>query len=67
VQVEFFISHCLTVILGILNAQSLGLLVGALTRTYDQALTLSTVLLLAFMLCAGFFIQAVPAFLGWVK
>jgi hypothetical protein len=65
--VEIFVGHCLTIILGILNAQSFGLLIGVTTKNFDQAQTSATVIVLSFMLCAGFFIQEVPGFLSWVK
>jgi len=67
VQADAFICNALVIILGILNAQSLGLAVGAIMPGYQQAQTTATVLILTFMLCSGFWIQEVPVFLQWVR
>lgn len=66
-QAEAFICNALVIILGILNAQSLGLAVGAIMPGYQQAQTTATVLILTFMLCSGFWIQEVPSFLRWIR
>ena len=66
-QADAFICNALTVMLGLLNAQSLGLAIGAIMPGYQQAQTTATVLMLTFMLCSGFWIQEVPGFLQWIR
>uniref|UniRef100_A0A803LHR4 ABC transporter domain-containing protein n=1 Tax=Chenopodium quinoa TaxID=63459 RepID=A0A803LHR4_CHEQI len=62
----FFLT-LLTVFLGIVAAQGLGLSIGAAFMDIKKAMTLASVLIMSFMLAAGFFIQDVPPFMSWVR
>ncbi|CAA6667042.1 unnamed protein product [Spirodela intermedia] len=54
-------------LLGVLVSQGLGLALGALVMNLKTATTLASVLMLAFMLAGGFFVQKVPLFMAWIK
>ncbi|XP_022766301.1 ABC transporter G family member 22-like [Durio zibethinus] len=57
----------LTVFLGVIAAQGLGLTIGAAFMDVKKASTLASVIIMATMLSGGFFIQRVPAFMSWVR
>ncbi len=62
-----FFANWLSLMLIILVAQALGMLLGAAWMNAKTAQTASTVILLTFMLCAGFYVKAVPVWIAWVK
>ncbi|XP_056683677.1 ABC transporter G family member 22 isoform X2 [Spinacia oleracea] len=62
----FFLT-LLTVFLSIVAAQGLGLSIGAAFMDIKKAMTLGSVIIMSFMLAAGFFIQDVPSFMYWVR
>ncbi|KAF5467780.1 hypothetical protein F2P56_011998 [Juglans regia] len=57
----------LTVFLSVVAAQGLGLTIGAAFMDVKKATTVASVIVMAFMLSAGFFIQKVPLFMLWVR
>ncbi|XP_021771447.1 ABC transporter G family member 22-like [Chenopodium quinoa] len=62
----FFLT-LLTIFFGILAAQGLGLSIGAAFMDIKKAMTVASVLIMSFMLAAGFFLQDVPSFMSWVR
>ncbi|KAK8685689.1 hypothetical protein V6N13_041686 [Hibiscus sabdariffa] len=57
----------LTVFLSVVASQGLGLTIGAAFMDVKKASTLASIIIMAFMLSGGFFIQKVPAFMSWVR
>ncbi|XP_040995898.1 ABC transporter G family member 22-like isoform X2 [Juglans microcarpa x Juglans regia] len=57
----------LTVFLSVVAAQGLGLTIGAAFMDVKKATTVASIIVMAFMLSAGFFIQKVPLFMVWVR
>ncbi|GFS34734.1 ABC transporter G family member 27 [Actinidia rufa] len=57
----------LTVLLSIVASQGLGLTIGAAFMDVKKATTLASIIVMAFMLSGGFFIQEVPSFMLWVR
>ncbi|KAH6823194.1 ABC-2 type transporter family protein [Perilla frutescens var. hirtella] len=55
------------VLLNVLVAQGLGLALGALLMDVKQATTLSSVLMLVFLLASGYYIQHIPLFIDWLR
>ncbi|KAL7091099.1 hypothetical protein ACP275_12G084100 [Erythranthe tilingii] len=55
------------VLLNVLVAQGLGLALGAVLMDVKQATTLSSVLMLVFLLVSGYYIQHIPPFIDWLK
>ncbi|KAF9590572.1 hypothetical protein IFM89_035890 [Coptis chinensis] len=51
----------------VLVAQGLGLALGSLVMDLKCATTLGSVIILAFLLAGGYYVQHVPAFIGWIK
>lgn len=62
-----FVQHLLVVLLSVFVATSLGLLISAVCTDLKQAQTFASVLTLTTMLCAGFYIQGIPAWLQWLR
>ncbi|KAI3467159.1 hypothetical protein Pfo_023822 [Paulownia fortunei] len=56
-----------TILLNVLVAQGLGLSLGAVLMDVKQATTLSSVLMLVFLLVSGYYIQHIPPFIDWLK
>ncbi|KAK6940008.1 ABC transporter family G domain [Dillenia turbinata] len=56
-----------TVFLSIVAAQGLGLSIGAAFMDVKKATTFASILIMAFMLSGGFFIQNVPTFMSWLR
>ncbi|XP_024977235.1 ABC transporter G family member 9-like [Cynara cardunculus var. scolymus] len=56
-----------TLLLSVLVSQGLGLALGALVMDLKSATTLGSVIMLAFTLAGGYYIQNVPAFISWMK
>lgn len=62
----FFLT-LLVLFLDIAVAQGLGFLLGAAFMDVKKATTLASVLILAFMLAGGYYIQHVPGFIRWIR
>eukprot|EP00249_Psilotum_nudum_P014605 c24911_g1_i1 orf=624-3056(-) len=65
--VAAFCYTILTVFLIVLTSQSLGLLIGAAVMDVKKATTLSSVLIVTFMLTGGFFLRNIAGFIRWMK
>ncbi|KAL5986965.1 ABC transporter G member 9 [Asimina triloba] len=52
---------------GVIAAQGLGLAVGAVVMDLKAATTLGSVIMLAFLLAGGYYVQHVPAFISWIQ
>ncbi|KAK3028855.1 hypothetical protein RJ639_038540 [Escallonia herrerae] len=62
-----FLLTLLTIFLSIVASQGLGLAIGAAFMDVKKATTLASIVVMAFMLAGGFFIQKVPPFMSWVR
>ena len=62
-----FLGNWLAVLLTVLVGQSLGLLLGTAVMNPKVAQTFATVLMLTFMLTAGFYVDDIPVWIGWMK
>lgn len=62
----FFLTT-LTVFLDVVTSQGLGFLIGAVMMDVKKATTLASIVMLAFMLTAGFFVQHIPVWMKWLK
>ncbi|KAI4322908.1 hypothetical protein L6164_022558 [Bauhinia variegata] len=51
----------------VLVSQGLGLAIGAMVMDEKSATTLASVVMLTFLLAAGYYVQNVPKFISWVK
>ena len=51
----------------VLVSQGLGLALGALVMDQKSATVLGSVIIITFLLAAGFYIQHVPPFISWIK
>ncbi|XAR56131.1 hypothetical protein NMG60_11036482 [Bertholletia excelsa] len=60
--------YTLSVLLfNVLVCQGMGLAIGALVMDQKSAATLGSVIMLAFLLVGGYYVQHVPAFIAWIK
>ncbi|KAL3631302.1 ABC transporter G member 21 [Castilleja foliolosa] len=55
------------ILLNVLVAQGLGLALGAILMDVKQAMTLSSVLMLVFLLVSGYYVEHIPTFVVWLK
>lgn len=55
------------ILLNVLVSQGLGLALGAVLMDVKQATTLSSVLMLVFLLASGYYIQHIAPFIDWLK
>lgn len=55
------------VLFNVLVSQGLGLALGAILMDLKQATTLSSVIMLVFLLAGGYYIQQIPTFIAWLK
>ncbi|GFP79315.1 ABC transporter g family member 9, partial [Phtheirospermum japonicum] len=62
-----FLLGLLVILLGVLCAQGLGLAIGAVLMDAKSANALGSAIVLIFQLASGFFVQKMPAFIGWIK
>ncbi|XP_004236984.1 ABC transporter G family member 21 [Solanum lycopersicum] len=62
-----FILTLLIILLNVLVSQGIGLALGAILMDVKQATTLSSVLMLVFLLASGYYIQHIPIFIDWLK
>ncbi|XP_057814737.2 ABC transporter G family member 22 [Cryptomeria japonica] len=76
--IVYFMAHlrmsiaifCLTLLANFLNvitSQGLGLAIGAAMMDVKKATTLASVLVLAFMIAGGYFVQHIPGFIKWLR
>ncbi|KAM7487578.1 hypothetical protein LguiB_025062 [Lonicera macranthoides] len=57
----------LIILFSVLVSQGLGLALGAILMDLKQATTLSSVIMLVFLLAGGYYIQQIPPFIAWLK
>ncbi|KAI5070568.1 hypothetical protein GOP47_0014911 [Adiantum capillus-veneris] len=62
-----FLYTTLAVHLTVITAQGVGLLIGAALMDVKKATTFGSVLVIALMLAAGFFVQHIPNCVAWIK
>eukprot|EP00250_Pteridium_aquilinum_P010495 c19427_g2_i1 orf=309-2771(-) len=62
-----FLYTTLAVCLDVVASQGVGFFIGAAVMDVQKATTLASVIVLAFMLAGGYFVQHIPPFIGWVK
>ncbi|MEW5296891.1 MAG: hypothetical protein WDW36_000138 [Sanguina aurantia] len=62
-----FFANWATLLLIVLVAQSVGLLLGAMVQDATTAWSIANVLTLGLMLVGGFYVQAMPVWISWVK
>ena len=62
-----FFANWFAVLLNMFVAQSLGLLIGATVPDPKTAISVATVVVLAVMLVAGFYVQTIPIWIRWMK
>nr|XP_043606320.1 ABC transporter G family member 21-like isoform X2 [Erigeron canadensis] len=62
-----FILTILIILFNVLVSQGLGLAIGALLMDLKQATTLSSVVMLVFLLAGGYYVQQIPPFISWLK
>ncbi|KAI9078887.1 hypothetical protein K1719_039157 [Acacia pycnantha] len=62
-----FFFTLLSLLFTVLVSQGLGLALGASLMDQKTATTLGSVIMLSFMLAAGFYVQNVPKFIAWIK
>ncbi|KAJ0976184.1 hypothetical protein J5N97_018149 [Dioscorea zingiberensis] len=55
------------ILVSVLVTQGLGLALGAVIMDIQKASALASVIMLAFMLAGGFYVQHVPSFIAWFK
>ncbi|XP_030522503.1 ABC transporter G family member 9 [Rhodamnia argentea] len=62
-----FLCTLFVLLYSVLVAQGLGLAIGATVMDQQSATILGSVLMLAFLLAGGYYVQNVPPFIGWIK
>ncbi|KAJ0430915.1 putative ABC-type maltose transporter [Helianthus annuus] len=62
-----FVLTVLIILFNVLVSQGLGLALGAILIDLKQASTLSSVIMLVFLLAGGYYIQQIPPFISWLK
>lgn len=62
-----FILTLLVILYNVLVSQGLGLALGAIVMDVKQATTLASVVMLAFLLAGGYYIEHIPSFIKWSK
>ena len=62
-----FFSGLFVILYNVLISQGLGLAIGAVVMDQQTATTFGSVIMLAFGLGSGFYVQHVPVFIAWVK
>ncbi|KAL1567128.1 ABC transporter G family member 9-like isoform X2 [Salvia divinorum] len=62
-----FFSGLFVILYNVLISQGVGLAIGAVVMNQQTATTLGSVIVLAFGLAGGFFVQHVPIFIAWIK
>ncbi|MED6201788.1 hypothetical protein PIB30_098536 [Stylosanthes scabra] len=62
-----FLCTLSTVLLHVLVAQGIALAIGAIMMDMKSVTTMAAVIMLIFMLSAGYFVQHLPKFIAWLK
>ncbi|XP_024964009.1 ABC transporter G family member 22-like [Cynara cardunculus var. scolymus] len=62
-----FVVTLFIVFLCVIAAQGLGQAIGAAFHDTRKATTLASIIVMAFMLAGGFFVQNVPSFMSWIR
>ncbi|KAI3435068.1 ABC transporter domain-containing protein [Psidium guajava] len=62
-----FLCTLFVLLYSVLVAQGLGLAIGATVMDQQSATILGSVLMLAFLLAGGYYVQNVPPFIGWIR
>ncbi|KAE8680149.1 ABC transporter G family member 9 [Hibiscus syriacus] len=62
-----FLHTLLALLLCVLVSQGLGLAIGALVMDQKTAAVLGSVIMLAFLLAGGYYVQHIPDFISWIK
>ncbi|XP_058071278.1 ABC transporter G family member 9-like [Magnolia sinica] len=62
-----FFHTLFVILLGVVVAEGLGLAIGAMVMNLKNATTLGSVIMLAFTLAGGYYVQNVPVFIAWFK
>lgn len=62
-----YIEFLLVILFAVLSWQGLGLAISAFIMDLQKAVTFTSILMLLFIIVGGFYVQRIPAFLGWVK
>lgn len=62
-----FVLTVVIILFNVLVSQGLGLALGAILMDLKQATTLSSVIMLVFLLAGGYYIQQIPPFISWLK
>lgn len=62
-----FFANWAAVLLSLLTAQSIGLLIGSVITHPKTGQTIATITALTMILVAGFFVQSIPDWIGWLK
>ena len=66
-SVVAFLSHVVIQLFSALTVQTIGLVLGAMVRNSQTAISFSTVLMIAFMLVSGFWVREIPSWIEWVQ
>ncbi|XP_073139196.1 ABC transporter G family member 9 isoform X2 [Henckelia pumila] len=64
---QCFFSGLFVLLYSVLCAQGLGLAIGAVVMHQKSATVLGSVIMLAFLLASGYYVQNVPKFIAWIK
>jgi len=62
-----FFATWTSILLVLFVAQAWGLWIGGLTMEPRKAQTVSTIIILTFLLVGGFYVKDVPVWIGWIK
>ncbi|CDP00551.1 unnamed protein product [Coffea canephora] len=62
-----FVLTLLIILFNVLVSQGFGLALGAILMDLKQATTLSSVMMLVFLLASGYYIRHIPPFIAWLK
>lgn len=62
-----FICCLLVLLYSVLVSQGFGLALGAVVMDQKSATVLGSVIMLAFLLASGYYVQHVPSFISWIK
>eukprot|EP00253_Pinus_taeda_P001159 PITA_01159 len=66
-SVGIFLLTILASFLDVVTSQGLGLAIGAATMDLKKGTTLASVVVLAFMISGGYFVQHIPVFMSWIR
>lgn len=63
----YFFQNWFTIVLIMFVTQSFGLLLGTVVMVPKTAQTIASVVMLTFVLTAGYFVKTIPAWISWLK